>query len=247
MAWIKDRDSIFIAVNKAIAAASGMEIRDMIGKTDYDCYPKELAERYRADDRQVMQSRQARAIEEPFTYREGKTVWIETIKTPLFNARGEVAGTAGIARKSQRKFTEEQLLKSEEGSVSWPAPAVIIFESDINGRITYANDMVSTLFGYNLDELMGQPLFSFLAPEEKEKAVSNISHVLNGKYLGNNEYIAMGKDGRRSPVLIQSAPRKNSRGEITGLRGVMVDISRQKKIENELRASERFEHQQMSG
>ncbi len=108
MVWLKDRESRFIVVNEPMARATGNKPEDLIGKTDLDVWPKELAERYRADDREVMKSRAQKRVEEPLAVGEGR--WIESIKTPIYNDKGEVTGTAGIARDvTERKRMEEQI------------------------------------------------------------------------------------------------------------------------------------------
>ena len=115
IAWLKDRDSRYLAVNEALAKAYGHAPEDVVGKTDLDFLPADLAERYRADDRRVMESRQRKRIEEPFEDSTGHRTWIETIKTPIINDRGEVLGTAGIARDmTERRNAEEALRASEE-------------------------------------------------------------------------------------------------------------------------------------
>ena len=82
----------------------------MAGKTDFDIWDKELAERHGADDHEVMLSRQSKRVEEPLTDTQGHEFWVETIRTPIFNETGDVVGTSGIARDvTDRKHSEETL------------------------------------------------------------------------------------------------------------------------------------------
>ncbi len=109
IAWLKDKESRFIAVNKPFADTAGTRPRDLIGKTDFDIWPKELAESYRADDREVMATGRRKQVVEPLVDKEGKRTWIETIKTPIYDDKGEVIGTTGIARDfTERKRIEEE-------------------------------------------------------------------------------------------------------------------------------------------
>ena len=98
IAWLKDRDSRFVMVNESFGRACGVPPLDLVGKTDLDIWPSELAEGYRAADREVMECGRSKRWEEPLSDSEGNPHWIETIKTPIFNETGEVIGTAGIAR-----------------------------------------------------------------------------------------------------------------------------------------------------
>ncbi|HTY45337.1 MAG TPA: PAS domain-containing protein [Patescibacteria group bacterium] len=113
IAWLKDKESRFIAVNDAFGRSCGVKPEDLTGKTDLDIWPHELAERYRFDDREVMESGQRKQVEEPLADKEGKVRWIETVKTPIFNEKSEVIGTTGIARDiTERKKVEEVLRNS---------------------------------------------------------------------------------------------------------------------------------------
>lgn len=115
IAWLKDQESRFIAVNQPFGQACGVEPYDLVGKTDFDIWPKELAERYRADDRQVIISRQMKQVEEPLIDRRGYQTWIETIKVPILNEYGWVIGTAGISRDiTDRRRLEDELRKHRD-------------------------------------------------------------------------------------------------------------------------------------
>src|SRR6185436_20507718 len=104
--WLKDTQSRFLAVNQACAKASEQKVDDLVGKSDLDIWPFELAESYRADDREVMRTRQRKTVEEPLAAKSG-TIWLETEKVPVLDEDGTVLGTVGIGRNiSDRKAVE---------------------------------------------------------------------------------------------------------------------------------------------
>mgnify|MGYP001568445415 CR=1 FL=1 len=110
IAWLKDNEGKYIAVNEAYGKACGLRPDDIIGKTDLDIWPRELAEKYRKDDNEVMNSGKRQCFDEPLDDKEGRILRIETIKTPVFNDQGETIGTTGIARDiTERKKYEEKL------------------------------------------------------------------------------------------------------------------------------------------
>ncbi len=110
MAWLKDKDGKFLAVNGPFARACGISREELLGKTDFDFWPQELAQRYKDDDEQVMKTRKRKSIEETLVHTEGRDVWIETIKSPIYDENGEVIGTTGIARDiTERKQMAENL------------------------------------------------------------------------------------------------------------------------------------------
>ena len=107
MAWLKDLDGQYIAVNDQFLAVSGKKREDVIGKTDPDLWGDDFAESYRKDDLDVIQSGKRKTIEEIQKDGSGREFWIETTKTPIRNKWGEVIGTTGIARDiSERKYAE---------------------------------------------------------------------------------------------------------------------------------------------
>lgn len=110
LAWLKDIDGRFIAVNEPFGRLCGEKPDDIRGKTDRDIWPPELAKRYIDDDLDVIRSGRRKCVEEPIADSDGKELWIETIKTPIFNDQGAVVGTIGIARDiTERRLAREEL------------------------------------------------------------------------------------------------------------------------------------------
>jgi len=97
MAWVKDRDSKFIIANKAFCDAVGMAHEFLVNNTCDVCFG-ELAVKFKADDRAVMESKTQKRIEESIIDGNKKVVWLETIKSPLHDGAGAIVGTVGIAR-----------------------------------------------------------------------------------------------------------------------------------------------------
>jgi len=114
IAWLKDRESRFIAANEAFGKACGLKPADIVGLTDLDIWSADLAEKYREDDKRAIECGIRKQVEEPLIDKDGREIWIETIKTPIYNAHGGIIGTAGIARDiTRRKCAEDELKKHE--------------------------------------------------------------------------------------------------------------------------------------
>ncbi|MBI5641773.1 MAG: PAS domain S-box protein, partial [Nitrospirae bacterium] len=115
LAWLKDREGRFVAVNEPFALACGAASPDeLIGKTDLDVWPRHLAECYRTDDIEVMKRGRKKAVEE-FVADRGLEKWFETFKAPLFDINGNVIGTTGIARDiTGRRLMEEEIRKHRD-------------------------------------------------------------------------------------------------------------------------------------
>jgi PAS domain S-box-containing protein len=105
--WLKDADCRFLAVNKVFANACGRSgPADVVGLTDHDVWPPELAQRYRTDDFEVMASRREKSVEERVAG-GSEDGWIETYKKPVIAPDGTILGTVGFARDiSDRRRAE---------------------------------------------------------------------------------------------------------------------------------------------
>jgi PAS domain S-box-containing protein len=99
LAWVKDASGRYVAVNRALATTKGFpQPSQMIGMTDFELHPPELAKKYRLDDAEVMASTGSKRIEETHVDADGSHSLVETIKTALHDRDGRLAGTVGIAR-----------------------------------------------------------------------------------------------------------------------------------------------------
>jgi len=98
MAWLKDNDGRFIAVNESLANAFGLMPEEIAGKSEYDFFDKEVADRCLETDAETVRSGNRSMFEEPIISHDGETVVLEVIKTPVLSDDGDVIGMVGIAR-----------------------------------------------------------------------------------------------------------------------------------------------------
>jgi PAS domain S-box-containing protein len=107
MAWLKNKNGQYVAVNEQFAKAAGKKTEDIVGKFDSEIWDMKFADIYHKDDLEVMQSGQRKHMEEIQRDSTGRKYWVETTKTPILNELGEVVGTTGIAREiTERKKAE---------------------------------------------------------------------------------------------------------------------------------------------
>jgi PAS domain S-box-containing protein len=112
--FMKDKNSVYIFCNQNFAADLKIRPEDISGKTDYEFFPKDLAEKYVSDDKRIMATGQLENIEEKYVH-EGQTFFVHTIKTPVKDEKGETVGILGIFWDiTERKQAEEELRKSVE-------------------------------------------------------------------------------------------------------------------------------------
>ena len=111
--FFKNLDSAYIGFNKAFAAYCGKDEAAMIGKTDAEFAPPEIAAFYRHRDRLVLEAGQPARNEEWIDYPDGRHVLLETLKTPYRGPDGTVLGLIGVSRDiTTRKQAEEALRRA---------------------------------------------------------------------------------------------------------------------------------------
>jgi len=107
--FYKDTNSVYVSCNKHYALDLKIQAEEIAGKTDYDFYPRELAEKYRGDDQWVVASGKATEVEEKYV-QDGREMTVHTIKTPIKDAAGNILGVLGIFWDvTDRKKYEERL------------------------------------------------------------------------------------------------------------------------------------------
>ena len=115
--FLKDKDSVYISCNENYARDLRIKADQIVGKTDYDFYPKELAEKYRVDDRRIVESGQITDIEEKYIL-EGQEFIVHTVKTPVADEQGNVIAILGIfwdITESRRRERELNLYREKMG------------------------------------------------------------------------------------------------------------------------------------
>jgi PAS domain S-box-containing protein len=99
--------------NKLYCESMGKSLADLRGKTDFDLFPKELADKYTADDRRVIEIRQVFEDVEQHQKPDGQNLYVHVMKGPVFDASGEVIGTQIIFwDETARKQAEEALART---------------------------------------------------------------------------------------------------------------------------------------
>jgi PAS domain S-box-containing protein len=233
--FLKDLDSIYISCNEHYANDLRIATADIAGKTDYDFYPKELAGKYRADDKRIMELGQTKEIEEKYI-QDGRDVWVNTIKTPLMDDNGKVSGIFGIFWDiTERKRAEEALRESEEqyrtvlDNIEYG-----YYEVDIAGNFTFFNDSLCRILGYSRDETTGMNNRQYMDKENTQKVYQAFNRVYaTGEPYRSFDWEILRKDGTKRFVESSVSLLRNLKGERIGFRGIVRDITERKVAEEE--------------
>jgi PAS domain S-box-containing protein len=223
----KDRNSIFLGCNKPLAEDCGYASpAELIGKTDFDTVAAALAERYRADDREVMETNRARLnYEEPQTKKDGNTGWLRTNKVPLHDKDGRVFGVLGTYEDvTELKQAEAVLRESERRfrSLLDNAPDAIYVQTQ--ERIVYANRaMLQLMRAERAEQLLGQPVLDLVAPEWRQPVKERMQQlkVKDGPLpILEEEYLRLDKSRVEVEVTAVPAVFHDVRGALVFVRDI---------------------------
>jgi PAS domain S-box-containing protein len=183
----KDDQARFLGINKHAASEVNIHEPDqVIGKTDFEYYPKELAEKYYADDMEVIRSGKAKLNYEELHRidEDNNESWVKVNKVPLKDMEGNVFGLAGtfeditIQRKTERQIKQI----SEELDQFFNVALELLCIADTNGNFRRLNITWERTLGFTREELMSKPFFELVHPDDMAqtyKAVEGLSSGLS--------------------------------------------------------------------
>lgn len=158
--YVMDREGRKTISNTADWKASGGKtMEDVIGKTDFDTYPLELAEEFWRPAKAVIESGQPVINhEEPGLDADGNPVWVLTTKVPLRDSEGNVIGLVGVGRDiTERKQAEARindLLEFNEKILNHSPLGILTYK--LTGECVYANGTAASIVGTQAETLQTQ-------------------------------------------------------------------------------------------
>ncbi|MEI7671629.1 MAG: PAS domain-containing protein [Deltaproteobacteria bacterium] len=116
--WLKDKDGVYLSCNPMLERFFGAGEADIVGKTDYDFVDRRLADSFREHDRKAMAAGKTTSNEEWITFADdGHRAFLDTIKTPMYDARGTLVGVLGIGRDITNRRSVERIKKALGGTI----------------------------------------------------------------------------------------------------------------------------------
>ncbi len=234
-----DKDFKYIYVSKRYLKDYKVKEQNLIGKHHYDVFP-DLPQKWRDVHQRSLAGEVISAEEDPYYRKDGSVNWTRWECRPWYESDGSIGGIIIYNEIINEHMKIEKTLRESEEKYRNLADSLpqSIFEIDETGRLIYANQTAFDLFMYTKDEFdKGINISQLIIPDDHERAIKNMQSVLNGIQLGGTEYTAIRSDGTTFPAIIHSSLVTRNAKPI-GLRGLLIDISDQKKMEDKLRKSE---------
>ncbi|HEX7337060.1 MAG TPA: MHYT domain-containing protein, partial [Gemmatimonadales bacterium] len=245
LVFVKDWDGRYVLVNVATAEFYGTTVEKLLGSRDIDVdhYPDQI-ERFLQADREVMTSQAGAVIsEEPATNAQtGQTHWFQIIKVPLVSARDGSRQVLSVATDiTQRRKVEAALrLTSQTLQTLIDASPLAICALDAEGRVRSWSHAAERMFGWTVEEVMGQVL-PIVPAEDLPTFRASLSRVLRGEPLPGLLARRRRRDGIMLDLRISAAPTRSPDGAIDGIIGIMEDITERKSLGEQLRQAQKME------
>lgn len=228
--FFKDMDLRYRLVNSANAEFLGRDEADILGKTDMELVPKEIAVAYQETDRQALRQRRTVVIEESFGDK-----FYEARKFPVV-VEGKIVGVGGVIRDiTQRRRAEEALRESEK----WyrtvfenTGAGTVIIEDDTT--ISLCNTEFERLSGYPREEIEGRKSWTeFVVQEDLERM--KIEHRIlrdgNDQSLRGCEFGLVQRTGEVRKIRLSVDKIHGTRKSVSSL----TDITDRERAEETLR------------
>ena len=243
----KDTEGRFTFGNPRFCAEMKMTLAQLKGKTDFDLFPRESAEKYTADDRAVMDGGVPLETTEEHIAAGHRKLHVRVIKTPVREGSGKIIGTQGIFWDvTDQKWAEEALRSSELRTRLIIDTANDAFvEMDSTGGITAWNPAAAQVFGWPPEEAIGRRLSDTIIPAQfREQHATGLQHFLatgEGQVLNRRfEITAIRRDGAEFPIELTISPIQL--GGRCFFAAFIHDITNRQRRQEELRLSrERFD------
>lgn len=236
--FVKDQQGVFVSANEPFARDFGLRPRDLIGRSDFEFFDHQLAEKYRADDRRVMETRATETIIESNVVQDRQR-FVEVVKAPVVTADGSVIGVVGVFTDiTDRKRMEEELAHERDllHTLMTNIPDQIYFK-DQEARFTRINPAAAAAIGCaNPDDAVGRSDFD-VHPEElaAEYYADEQRLMQSGEPLvGKLEVQRGGADNERW-MSTTKVPIRDRSGKIVGIAGISRDVSDRIEVEDTLR------------
>lgn len=237
----KDSQGRFTFANRRFCHSLGRELNEILGRTDRDFYPEELAEKYRRDDLRVMQSGEVLEDVEGHVTTEGEVRRVQVTKSPLRDPSGTVVGLQCIFWDVTEQYrTLEALAESEERfALAVRGTNDGLWDWDPRTNDTYYSPRFKHLLGFGEDDPFPHRIETFLEllhPVDRPRVEEAAQRHLYGGEPFDIEYRLHTRSGEDRWFLARGQAVWDESGQPIRMAGSISDIHDRKMAEDLLRA-----------
>jgi two-component system sensor histidine kinase/response regulator len=237
--YVKDMACRKVIANLTEVRIAGLQSEaDLLGKDDFELHPKELAEKFFADDQVVLQTGQPVVNREEYVLsKQGKKSWLLTTKIPLRDENGQINGLLGLGRDiTERKQADEALKQSEERYRTIIEDMTDGYvETDLAGKLTFINNQTAIAMRRSREKLMGLSNKQYMDEETVKRVGAAYKQVyLTGEPAKGLTFEINRDDGTSYYVETNVSLIRDSQGKPVGFRGISRDVTKRKQIEDQM-------------
>jgi PAS domain S-box-containing protein len=242
LVYAKDRDGRLIYANAAVAALAGLPLPELLGRRDRDWMPDPAeAEVIAAHDRAVMESGGAAEFDEAYTGADGRKRRYRTVKSPLRDGTGAVAGLVGLSGDVTEMRRAQDVLRESEERLRRVLDQIFAYVGvlTLDGALIFANAAPLCAADLGPEDVLGLPFWDCWwwshDPEGQARLRNAVARAAGGETVRYDAPVRMA-GGRLVVIDFQMAPLRDAEGRITHLIASAVPIEERVRAEAELRA-----------
>ncbi len=235
--YFKDLNGRNLIVNKAFEEFTGLSQDEIIGKTDAEILPGDIAESCKKSDRKIISERKADHFEEKVVDSESSPVIYDTIKSPVLDETGNVVAIVGVSRDiTERKRSESELKRQHKrlDALIQTIPDVIYFK-DLEGRNLIVNKAFENFVGLSREDIIGKTCYELVHLDLARQCEQSDLEIIDTRQQVYNGETSAVIDGNQVFFEATKAPVFDENGNITAIVGLNRDITERKKSEEQLK------------
>jgi two-component system, sensor histidine kinase and response regulator len=237
----KDLEGRVSFANQRYCRSMQRPLEELIGKTDFDLFPRELAEKYRRDDFRVIESGQSMEDIEKHRRPNGEISYMQVLKAPVRNAAGEIAGIQGMFWDVTPRIEAEQAMRQSDERFRQLAENIreVFWITSADGRETvYVSPAYTEIWGRPTGELYRRPLswMDAIHPDDRPRVQQAFARgAKRGDY--DEEYRIQRPDGSLRWIRDRGFPITDEHGDVYRIAGLAEDVTARKEAERQLLAA----------
>jgi PAS domain S-box-containing protein len=237
--WRKDLEGRFTFANQRFCESTGRPLEQVLGKSDFDFYPAELAAKYRRDDEFVHATGTSWETTEDHVTTTGERLFVQVVKAPILDAQGRVAGTQGIFWDlTARKKAEEELRQSKERfELAVQGSQDGLWDWDLTTDAVYYSPRYKAMLGYEEHEFpnRSEEWAKRVHPDDLGRVRAELrAHFKGRESLSWVEFRMRHKDGSYRWIRSRAFVLRDATGRVYRMAGSHEDITDRKNAETEL-------------